>query len=143
MRLVLLGAAVIAAWSFATAAQDTAKGRFLSPDETRQCVCMQDRIDELQNGQQPVDALEAEYKRLDDLVNKARPNVDVNDQDEVDSFRRMFNRREALRLQLQAEQGRSELRGLIIRYNALCAGHRMFKINVDAVRADPNACSRP
>lgn len=139
-RLALLCAAIVAASSTAAWAEDTGKSLYLSPDETRQCVCMEDRINELQSGRQPIDELEAEYKRVDELVTKARGNVNVEDQDEVDSFRRMFNRREALRLQLQAEKGRSELHGLIGSYNGLCAGKRMFKINVDAVRADANAC---
>lgn len=140
VRLVLVSAALVAATPIGVRAQDASQGRFLSPDETRQCVCMQDRIEELQSGQQPLDALEAEYKRVDDLVARSRPNVNTDDQDEVDSFRRMFNRRESLRLQLQAERRRSELHGLISSYNGLCAGQRMFKINVDAVRADPDAC---
>ena len=140
VRLVLVSAVLVVAASIGARAQEAGKGRFLSPDETRQCVCMEDRINELQSGQQPLDALEAEYKRVDDLVTKSRPNVNTDDQDEVDSFRRMFNRRESLRLQLQAERRRSELHGLISSYNGLCAGQRMFKINVDAVRADANAC---
>lgn len=140
MRFLLLSAAISAAASIGARAQDSGTGRHLSPEETRQCICMQDRIEELQSGEQPLNALVEEFNRVDDLVTKARPNVNTDDADEVDSFRRMFERREALRLKLQAERHNSELHGLIFRYNGLCAGQRMFKVNVDAVRADPNSC---
>ena len=88
------------------------------------------------------DPLEQEFKRVDELVTKSRPFIDTSDQAEVDSFRRLYNRREALRQQLQAQRGSitGVLSGMISTYNAQCANARMFKVNVDAVRADPNAC---
>ena len=117
-------------------AQSQSKGRLLSPEETRLCVCLEDAIAALQTKQDP--SLEAEFKRVDDLVNKARTSVDVNDRAEVESFERLYARREALRQQLQAQHGPAN--GLIARYNANCADTRMLKVNVDAVRANPAQC---
>jgi hypothetical protein len=119
-------------------AQDPNTPRILSPEETRQCICMSDRIDAVRA---ETDPLEQEFKRLDDLVERARPDVNIDDPAEVDSFRRLYGRREALRQQLQAQRN-SELSGVISRYNQQCANQRMLKLNVDAVRADPNACPR-
>lgn len=119
-------------------AQDSNSRRILSPEETRDCVCMGDQI-EAARGQ--LDPLEQEFKRLDELVERARPSVNTEDPAEVDSFRRLYGRREALRQQLQAERNR-EVGGIINRYNQQCANQRMLKLNVDAARADPNACTR-
>jgi hypothetical protein len=117
-------------------AQSPTKGRLLSPEETRLCVCLEDAIAALQVKQDP--SLEAEFKRVDDLVNKARTSVDVNDRAEVESFERLYARREALRQQLQAQRGPTN--GLIAQYNASCADTLMLKVNVDAVRANPAQC---
>jgi multidrug resistance efflux pump len=119
-------------------AQDSNIRRILSPEETRECVCMSDQIEAARS---QLDPLEQEFKRLDELVERARPTVNTEDQAEVDSFRRLYGRREALRLQLQAQRN-SQLGGVISRYNQQCANQRMLKLNVDAVRADPNACAR-
>lgn len=119
-------------------AQDSNSRRILSPEETRDCVCMGDQI-EAARGQ--LDPLEQEFKRLDELVERARPSVNTEDPAEVDSFRRLYGRREALRQQLQAERNR-QVGGIINRYNQQCANQRMLKLNVDAARADPNACTR-
>lgn len=136
--------AAVAVGASGVLAQESGGGRFLSPEETRQCLCMEEEIDTLRAGRLPTEELEAEYKRVDELVARARPTVNTDDQAEVDSFRRMFARREALRLRLQAMRGDgySRLNGAVSRYNALCANNRMFKINVEAVRADPKACAR-
>jgi flagellar motility protein MotE (MotC chaperone) len=120
------------------AAQDSGVRRILSPEETRECVCMSDQI-EAARGQ--LDPLEQEFKRVDELVERARATVNTDDTAEVDSFRRLYGRREALRQQLNAERN-SQLGGVITRYNQQCANQRMLKLNVDAVRADPNACAR-
>jgi hypothetical protein len=119
-------------------AQDPNIRRILSPEETRDCVCMSDQIEA---ARAQIDPLEQEFKRLDELVERARPDVNTEDQAEVDSFRRLYGRREALRQQLQAERS-SRLGGVISRYNQQCANQRMLKLNVDAVRADPDACAR-
>jgi predicted trehalose synthase len=119
-------------------AQESNTRRILSPEETRECVCMGDRIEATRV---QLDPLEQEFKRLDELVERARPDVNTDDPAEVDSFRRLYGRREALRQQIQAERN-SQLGGIIGRYNQLCANQRMLKLNVDAVRADPNACPR-
>lgn len=119
-------------------AQDPNARRILSPEETRECVCMSDQIEAARAA---LDPLEQEYKRLDELVERAHPNVNTDDPAEVDSFRRLYGRRDALRQQLQAERN-SQLGGVISRYNQQCANQRMLKLNVDAVRADPNACTR-
>jgi hypothetical protein len=124
--------------SSSAAAQDSNIRRILSPEETRECVCMSDQIE---TARSKIDPLEQEFKRLDELVERARPAVNTEDQAEVDSFRRLYGRREALRQQLQAERN-SQLGGVISRYNQQCANQRMLKLNVDAVRADPNACAR-
>jgi hypothetical protein len=135
-------ATALAAISFLASAdavaQDPNIRRILSPEETRECICMSDRLEAVR-GQ--LDPLEQEFKRLDELVERARPSVNTDDPAEVDSFRRIYGRREALRQQLQAERN-SELGGVIGRYNQQCANQRMLKLNVDAVRADPNACTR-
>jgi hypothetical protein len=135
-------ATVLAALSFLAdaeaVAQDSNIRRLLSPEETRECVCMSDQIEAVR-GQ--LDPLEQEFTRLDELVERARPSVNTEDPAEVDSFRRLYGRREALRQQLQAERN-SQLGGVIGRYNQLCANQRMLKLNVDAVRADANACTR-
>ena len=120
------------------AAQDSNIRRILSPEETRECVCMSDQIEATRS---QLDPLEQEFKRLDELVERARPDVNTEDPAEVDSFRRLYGRREALRQQLQAQRN-SQLGGVIGRYNQQCANQRMLKLNVDAVRADPNACTR-
>jgi len=117
-------------------AQSSPKGRLLSPEETRLCLCLEDAIAALQAKQDP--SLEAEFKRVDDLVTKARMSVDVNDRAEVESFERLYARREELRQQLQAQRGPAN--GLIAQYNASCADQLMLKVNVDAVRANPTQC---
>ena len=146
----------IAAWTAATItgisaaahdaqAQDANIRRLLSPEETRQCICAEATIEQLRAKMAESDPVQQEFDRLDKIVENARPNIDTTDAAEVDSFRRLYNRREALRLQLQARRGpyMSELNGLATTYNARCANARMLKINVDAVNADPNACAKP
>ena len=126
-------------------AQDTNIRRLLSPEETRQCICAEAVIEQLRAKMAESDPLQQEFDRLDKIVTNARPNIDTTDAAEVDSFRRLYNRREALRLQLQAARGpyASQLNGIAAAYNAQCASARMLKINVDAVNADPNACTKP
>jgi hypothetical protein len=126
-------------------AQDTNIRRLLSPEETRQCICQEAAVEQLRAKLTESDPLQQEFDRLDKIVENARPNIDTTDAAEVDSFRRLYNRREALRLQLEAERGPhiSELNGLATNYNAHCANARMLKVNVDAVNADPNACAKP
>jgi len=124
-------------------AQDTNIRRILSPEETRQCICAQAEIEQLQAKVAESDPIQQEYDRLDKIIENARPNIDTSDPAEVDSFRRLYNRREELRLLLQARRGpyNAQLGGLVTTYNAQCANARMLKINVDAVTADPNACA--
>lgn len=126
-------------------AQDTNVRPLLSPEQTRKCLCAQAEIEQLQAKVAESDPIQQEYDRLDKIVENARPNIDTSDPAEVDSFRRMYNRREALRLQLQAQRGpyNAQLGGLVTSYNNQCAGARMLKVNVDAVNADPNACAQP
>ena len=126
-------------------AQDTNIRRLLSPEETRQCICAEVEIEQLRAQMADSDPLQQEFERLDKIVANARPNIDTTDAAEVDSFRRLYNRREALRLQLQAQRGpyQSQINGLATAYNAQCANARMLKVNVDAVNADPNACVTP
>jgi uncharacterized protein YdcH (DUF465 family) len=126
-------------------AQDTNIRRLLSPEETRQCICQEAEIEQLRAKMAESDPLQQEFDRLDRIVENARPNIDTTDSAEVDSFRRLYNRREALRLQLQAARGPSvsQLNGMAATYNAQCASARMLKVNVDAVQADPNACVKP
>ena len=126
-------------------AQDANIRRLLSPEETRQCICEEAEIEGLRAKMAEFDPLQQEFDRLDKIVENARPNIDTTDAAEVDSFRRLYNRREELRLQLQAHRGPylSQLNGMAAAYNAHCANARMLKVNVDAVNADPNACLRP
>ena len=125
------------------AAQDTNIRRILSPEETRQCICEQAEIEQLQAKVAETDPVQQEFDRLDKIIENARPNIDTSDPAEVDSFRRLYNRREDLRLQLQARRGpyNAQLGGMVNSYNARCANARMLKINVDAVTANPNACA--
>ena len=126
-------------------AQDTNVRRLLSPEETRQCLCAEAEIEQLRAQMAQSDPLQQEFDRLDKIVENARPSVDTTDEAEVDSFRRLYNRREELRLQLNAQRGpyMSRLNGIVGAYNAQCASARMLKVNVDAVNADPNACTKP
>jgi uncharacterized protein YdcH (DUF465 family) len=126
-------------------AQDTNVRRLLSPEETRQCICAEAEIEQLRAKMAESDPLQQEFDRLDQIVQNARPNIDTTDEAEVDSFRRLYNRREELRLQLNAQRGgyTSQLNGIVGAYNAQCASARMLKVNVDAVNADPTACMKP
>ena len=126
-------------------AQDTNIRRILSPEETRQCICEEAAIEQLRATMNESDPIQQEFDRLDKIVENARPNIDTTDAAEVDSFRRLYNRREALRLQLETQRGPyiAELNGKVTNYNAHCANARMLKVNVDAVNADPNACVKP
>src|SRR5262249_51661717 len=128
-----------------TEAQDTNIRRILSPEETRQCICQEAEIEALQAQLAQSDPIQQEFDRLDKIVENARPNIDTTDAAEVDSFRRLYNRREALGLQLQAQRGPylAQLNGMAAAYNAQCASARMLKVNVDTVKADPNACVNP
>jgi hypothetical protein len=99
----------------------------LSAEETRLCICLDDEITRIRG------TAEAEYKRLDALIEQARPNVDPYDQAEVDAFKRLYQRREELRRQMQ----QSGLSRLARKYNDQCAHRKMLKMNVDAVRANP------
>jgi hypothetical protein len=85
------------------------------------------------------DPIEQEFDRLGELLENARAGINVDDQAEVDSFRRIHARREALRQQLHTERG-SQWLGMISHYNRDCANQRMLRLNVDSVRANPNAC---
>jgi len=125
-------------------AQEATGGRLLSYEETRLCVCREDAIADLKATLDASSPLDVEYHRVDDLVTRGRSSVDTNDQAEVDSFRRLYARREALRQQLAAKRGPllAQLARLVADYNAGCANQRMLKINVDAVRADPAQCPR-
>jgi hypothetical protein len=140
-RMSAVAAALVAILLLATSgavAQDSNSRRILTPEETRDCVCMGDQIEA---ARVQLDPLEQEFKRLDELVARARPSVNTEDPAEVDSFRRLYGRREALRQQVQAERN-SQVGSIINRYNQQCANQRMLKLNVDAARADPNACVR-
>ena len=97
---------------------------------------------EMDEAKQPTEGIAAEFARLDQLVEQARETIDVNDQAETDSFRRMFYRREELRQQL--DQAMAPYNQLLRRQNRLarlfneqCASRTMFKLNVDAARANP------
>jgi hypothetical protein len=148
-RLAIAAGTAVAIISFAEArtaeAQDTNIRRLLSPEETRQCICEEAEIEGLRAKMAESDPLQQEFDRLDKIVENARPNIDTTDAAEVDSFRRLYNRREELRLQLQAQRGPylSQLNGMAAAYNARCASARMLKVNVDAVNADPTACMKP
>jgi len=129
----------------AAQAQDANIRRLLSLEETRRCICAEAEIEQLRAKMAESNPLQQEFDRLDKIVENARPNIDTTDEAEVDSFRRLYNRREELRLQLQAQRGPyiAQLNGIAGAYNAQCASARMLKVNVDAVNADPTACMKP
>ncbi|HET6222066.1 MAG TPA: hypothetical protein VFE11_07865 [Dongiaceae bacterium] len=137
---LLLSAAGAVAALPAMAQTDTSSNVWLTPEQTMVCVCLGDAIARARGGLDAPDPLEAEYNRLDALVNQARPNVDPYDQAEVDSFRRLYERHEELRRQLQTQGG--GVNGLAMQYNAQCANKKMLKLNVDAARANPQ-CPQP
>jgi hypothetical protein len=139
--LLLLSAAGAVAALPAAAQTDTSSAALLTPEQTRICVCLSDAIARARGGLDAPDPLEAEYNRLDALVNQARPNVDPYDQAEVDSFRRLYERREELRRELQTQGG--GVNGLAMQYNAQCANKKMLKLNVDAARANPQCPQLP
>jgi vacuolar-type H+-ATPase subunit I/STV1 len=124
------------------AAQDTNVRLLLSLEDTRRCICADAEIEQLRAEAQS-DPLQQEFDRLDKIVENARPNVDTTDEAEVDSFRRLYNQREELRLQLNARPYISRLNSIVGAYNAQCASASMLKVNVDAVNADPTACMNP
>lgn len=147
-RCAAIGTALIAGFFVSgqgVDAQDTNIRRILSPEETRQCLCWESEIEAVRAKLAESDPLEQEFRRVDELVAKSRPFIDTSDPAEIDSFRRLYGRREALRQQLLAQRGNitGELGGMVATYNAQCANSRMFKVNVDAVRSDPNACTNP
>src|SRR5262245_19138627 len=79
-------ALLLASLASGAVAQDSTTRRILSPEETRACVCMSDQIEA---ARAQLDALEEEFRRLDELVARARPSVNTEDLAEVDSFRRL------------------------------------------------------
>lgn len=150
LRIGLLGLAL--AISSRALAQDASSNLFLSPEDTRECICLEDQVngmrEELDASKQASEGVAAEFARLDTLVEQARDSIDVNDEAEVDSFRRLFNRREELRQQLSvASRPYDQLIGrynrIAMTYNSQCANRKMFKVNVDAARADPQCEAMP
>lgn len=126
-------------------AQDAATNAYLSPEETRVCICLEEEVDgmsvELEASKQARESVAAEFARLDALVEQARATIDVNDQAETDSFRRLFNRREELRQELNSasrpfDQVVGRYNKVAQTYNSRCANRKMFKVNVDAARAN-------
>jgi hypothetical protein len=85
-----MAAAIVAALVATRAAQtqDTNLPRLLSLEETRQCICAQARIEQLQ-AEMANDPVQQEFDRLDKIVQSGRSNIDTSDQAEVDSFRRL------------------------------------------------------
>ncbi len=135
---VLLLLAASLTFAAPASAQESTGNKLLSLEETRQCVCIEDAAAGLRTRVDMITPLESEYQRLDALVTQARDTIDTNDQAEVDSFRRLYERREDLRKQLNREKGPvlARLNGLVQRYNGQCANRNMLKINVDSVRAN-------
>jgi hypothetical protein len=138
VRLSIVAMVAAGAGASSAHAQETGARRILTPEETRQCVCMSDEIEAARVRLEP---LEQEFNRLNELVENARPHVDTRDRAEVESFRNIYLRREALRQQLQDER-RALIGDIIGPYNAQCASQIMMKLNVDAVRADRDSCAR-
>lgn len=138
VTLSIVTMAAVAVGAPSAPAQESDGRRILTPEETRQCVCMGD---EIESARVQLEPLEQEFERLNQLVENARPHVDTRDRAEVESFRNIYLRREALRQQLQDER-RALIGDIIGPYNAQCANQIMMKMNVDAVRADPDACVR-
>lgn len=152
MIIGLGGLAAVTLAPCSAAAQDSAPNAYLSPEETRECLCLEEQVNgmrsELDASKQAREQVAAEFARLDALVEQARLSIDVNDPAETDSFRRLFYRREELRQELnQVSQPHDRIlrryNQVAKSYNSLCANRKMFKVNVDAVRADLQCDATP
>ena len=152
MMRVLMVLAAAAAMPATSAAQDSTSNEYLSPEQTRVCICMEDELQSMQGemdeAKQAREQVAEEFARLDALVEQARATIDVNDQAETDSFRRMFYRREELRQELNRvsqpyDRAAGRYNRIAQTYNAQCANRTMFKVNVDAARANPQCEATP
>lgn len=117
-------------------------GGYLSPEDTMSCICWEDelvQVDTELNGPD-VSAIRNEFTRVDELLRQAHAGLDPNDQAEVESVQRISERRTQLKQQLdQAEFPFLRRKAaLASRYNATCVGKKMFMVNVDAARKNPN-----
>jgi hypothetical protein len=150
IRLTLAALTAAAALGAVTApalAQDNTPAGYLSAEETMSCICWEEemaQVDADLNGPE-IGALHNEYNRVDELLRQAHANLDTADKAEVESVQRISERWTQLKQQL--DQARFPLLrrkvALTTNYNNLCAGRRMFAMNVDAARANPQCPATP
>ena len=117
-------------------------GSYLNAADTMSCICWEDelvQVDTELNGPE-VSAVRNEFTRVDELLRQAHAGLDPNDKAEVESVQRISERRTELKQQLdQAEFPLLRHKAaLASHYNATCAGKKMFMVNVDAARKNPN-----
>lgn len=150
LRLTLAAftaAAALAAVSAPALAQDSTPAGYLNAEETMSCICWEDelaQVDAELNGVE-ITALQNEYNRVDGLLRQAHANLDTSDQAEVESAQRISERWTQLKQQLNQVQFPLMRRKVAVstNYNNLCAGRRMFAMNVDAARANPQCPATP
>ena len=142
----LAAAAMLAQPEGAALAQDST-GNYLNATDTMSCICWEDelvQVDTDLNGPD-VSAIRNEFTRVDDLLRQAHAGLDPNDKAEVESVQRISERRTQLKQQLdQAEFPLLRRKAaLATHYNRTCVGKKMFMVNVDAARKNPNCPALP
>lgn len=150
LRLTLAAftaAAALAAATTPALAQDSTPAGYLNAEETMSCICWEEELTQVDtdlNGPE-IGALHTEYNRVDELLRQAHANLDPSDKAEVESVQRISERHTQLKQQLDQAQFPLLRRkvALTTNYNKLCAGRRMFAMNVDAARANPQCPATP
>lgn len=143
----LMAAAALGAVTAPARAQDSTPAGYLSAEETMSCICWEEELAQTEadlNGPE-ISGLHSEYNRVDELLRQAHANLDTSDQAEVESVQRISERWTQLKQQLDQAQFPLQRRkvALTTNYNNLCAGRRMFAMNVDAARANPQCPATP
>src|SRR5262245_59376119 len=138
----VVAAALVAATLARPGLAQESTGNYLNAADTMSCICWEDelvQVDTELNGPE-VSAVRNEFTRVDELLHQAHASLDPNDKGHVVTGRRMSEPRTQLRQ--QREQAEFPLLrrkvALASRYTSTCAGKKMFMVNVDAARNNPN-----
>jgi hypothetical protein len=143
----LTAVALLAAASARPALAQENTGLYLNAADTMSCICWEDelvQVDTELNGPE-ISTIRGEFTRVDQLLRQAHAGLDTSDQAEVESVQRISERRTQLKQQLdQAEFPLLRRKAaLATHFNATCAGKKMFMVNVDAARKNPNCPALP
>jgi hypothetical protein len=143
----LAAAAALAVLSVPPAHAQESTGNYLNAADTMSCICWEDELAEVDSELlgPDVSAVRNEFTRVDQLLRQAHAGLDPNDKAEVESVQRISERRTLLKQQLdQAEFPLLRRKAaLASHYNVTCAGKKMFMVNVDAARKNPNCPATP